>query len=636
MLSRAARSSRVLIPLKATQRSTSLRLLTSLKTTQLSNINTNTTSNIKSFRRFQSTLSKEPKTYTTTIGDEKDPNRSPFFDYTWGTWLKNDAQEKAKRRTEFSILGLNNTVSKLVETAQKPVDDKAKSVFEVEKNINGIRENLESLLKDFKFTNIKSMASMHEGKHHRLYKLELSTSEDPDAKDADTKEFVLRLPYNLQSSYYREVNLKSEVATLDFLSKKLELSVPRVLAYSSTPDNLIKSPFILMEYFEGNLLMHDWNPLVSGDLKDAEVKETLMKVIKPIAEFNKSVTDFNFDAFGSLYFTSDIAPDMKTLQEIDGRWRVGPTTERAYFKDKGLLTTDKLVPFLGPWPKDQPLAMVADLFKVELENFKTRLSVAKADLSVESTDRLSRAIGVYEKFLAVAPHLINVKSTTIPNLEELLKPKLALADLDPINVIQGENGNVFVDFEGSAIKPFILTNYPKFLVYTGPKIFNLKEEVEGWDDLDDVTKQQYEFMYNRTRNQFCWELALNDANKKLLGVISPAIKLIKAGYLEALNSSSDQDYLYVQNAIVELSQMWDSYVELGLIGEGAKKIEFDENELAQYEKEFEEYQTQISSTPFVATKGWVPQDMFNNLVKMGVVSKKENSDDYDIDPEKIM
>ena len=100
----------------------------------------------------------------------------------------------------------------------------------------------------------------------------------------------------------------------------------------------------------------------------------------------------------------------------------------------------------------------------------------------------------------ISPQLINDKSKSIMNVEELFKPRLYIPDLDPLNVIQhSETENYFIDFEGSTIKPFILTSYPKFVAYQGAKIYNLEED--GIQRDGRIGKQQYEFMYYKTRNE---------------------------------------------------------------------------------------------------------------------------------------
>lgn len=45
-------------------------------------------------------------------------------------------------------------------------------------------------------------------------------------------------------------------------------------------------------------------------------------------------------------------------------------------------------------------------------------------------------------------------------------------------------------------------------------------------------------MFNKTRNQLYWEFSINERRKELLGIISPAIKIIKNSYISALDLKS--------------------------------------------------------------------------------------------------
>ena len=127
---------------------------------------------------------------------------------------------------------------------------------------------------------VKSIASIHEGKHHRIYKLTLSTGKD----------LVLRIPYKLESDYSISQKIKSEVATLDFLSLKLGLNVPKVVAYGDNRSNALQTPFILMEYIEGDLLMKKWNPLAADS---EETDASLKSVIQPISDFQDKILSVN-------------------------------------------------------------------------------------------------------------------------------------------------------------------------------------------------------------------------------------------------------------------------------------------------------------------------------------------------------
>ena len=161
-----------------------------------------------------------------------------------------------------------------------------------------------------------------------------------------------------------------------------------------------------------------------------------------------------------------------------------------------------------------------------------------ADAGSNENDRalITKQIKTFENLKKISPQLINDKSKSIMNVEVLFKPRLYIPDLDPLNVIQhSDTENYFIDFEGSTIKPFILTSYPKFVAYQGAKIYNLEEDVPGYKEMEELEKQQYEFMYYKTRNERMWEFELNKYRHDLIAIASPHIKVLKSPYLQALD-----------------------------------------------------------------------------------------------------
>lgn len=593
----------------------------------------NSTAAFKEIKPESANTDKDPKVTSTNLYNESDPSRSHMFKYTWGTWLKNDEIEKAKRFTPFSLQGVNDLIKRSANIHKAGLNKKnPDEVRALDEKINIMSNNLGYFFEG-EIGNIKQVISLHEGKHHRVYKIVLDGG----------KNLVLRLPYTLDSQLFTKRKIQSEVATMDFLSAALSLKIPRVLAYSGDIDNQLGHPFILMESIEAeSSLMKKWNPLADSEndsLQDKKVKEELDQVIDPIADFQKIVNDFVFDNYGSIYFKND-CPNGITAYEGQDRWVIGPTVERAYYRNKQHVPEEVLNAHVGPWKASEPLKMIKDLVDLELHSLKIMLSMVDAQTIVESRDDLEAAIAVYTKFQLVANDIFNLNQdeTIVPKIDELLKPRLNIADLDPMNVLAQKESFSFLDFENCSIKPFLITSYPKFIEYNGAKLFNPSEEIENYENLDELEKEQYKFMFKRTRNQFFWELALNARSKELLGVISPAVKLIKSSYLSALEVKSLKDYLYVQTGLIELRMMWENYQDNGLVPklsqDELKQLSFSEDEIKTYQEKFNEYQVQMSSTPFAATGGWVPQDMFNNLVAQGMLIKDGTS--WKVDAENVL
>lgn len=578
----------------------------------VSRIPRNTKISVSSARRWISESSSE---VFTKINDTNDPARNQFFQYTWGSWMKDDKTQRAKRETRFSIEGVSEFFKSL---KQK----EAATIAKPEALDNGMvilpNNWTEEVIGSSGF-DVKSIASIHEGKHHRIYKLTLVSG----------KEFVLRIPYKLESDFAIDNKIKSEVATLDFLSVKLGASVPKVLAYGVNRLNPLKTPFILMEYVDGDLLMKQWDPLMPDG---EETEQKLKSVIEPIVEFQDKLLEITFNRIGSLYFFDDVSVENQSVipydesdETLKNRWRIGPSVERIFSKNKSHLSSGPIRRFNGPWDADKPEKMVEDIASLELESLKARLALAQADASgqVEDISELKKQIQTFENFKTMSSKLFNPKSPSIMNVGELFKPRLYVPDLDPLNVIVDSKSSkpVFFDLEYSTIKPFLLAAYPSFVAYQGAKIFNLQEDIPGFDEMDDVEKQQYLFMFYKTRNERLWELALNAKRHDLIAVASPHVKVLKAPYLQLLECKNDKDYMFVENAIVQLQTMWDTYVANQLCNgtEEAFPVAYTPEYLDEHKADLEAYQIEVASTPFAATGGWVPQDMFTVLKEQGIL-----------------
>lgn len=296
------------------------------------------------------------------------------------------------------------------------------------------------------------------------------------------------------------------------------------------------------------------------------------------------------------------------------------------------------------WKRSEPLKMIQDLVDLEILSLRNRLAaIEKGENVKDDIADLKDAIKIFEKLRLVAGEMFNLnpKETIIPNLAELLKPRLLIGDLDPMNVLvrKDNKGFEFLDFENCVVKPFLISNYPKFLEYNGEKIFSLQQEVNNFDQLDDVEKEQYRFMFKRTRNQFLWEVSINKNSKELVGVISPVIKLVKSCYLNILNFKNLKDALYIENGLIEISTMWENYNGNGVLGKAKGEpnpIKFNENEINEFAKKIQEYEISNGSKPFTATGGWVPQDMFNRLEEQGLLIKDNDKDEWKIDTDKVL
>lgn len=577
---------------------------------------------------------KPPQTFT-KLSDENDPERDAFFKYSWGSWLKNDKQEKDRRVTRFSIEGLTDILNDLYAQSReltkvtkdgqiKPPSYNPNLTVSLPHNLTA--KQVGSVNPNEK-VRITSMASIHEGKHHRIYKVDTNLD----------KAFVLRIPYALDNEKTVAYRLKSEVATLDFADLKLGLKVPKVFCYGANALNPVRQPFILQEYIDGQLLMRDWSPLAE-DSEAGKPDESLRKVIEKISDLQKNLLSAEFNEFGSLYFAKDYDSSSKPAYQgesnpdLQNRWRIGPTVERCFWRSKSALKFDEQKKFLGPWSLDSPMDIIKNTGLIEAENARARLALKEACSSPEAVDEVSlkEQITTFENLARLAPSLFNRNTRAIPNVQDLLKPRLNHPDLDPLNVLISKEGTPYLlDFEGTSIKPFIIQNAPQFVAYDGLKVYNLKEDVPDYEKLSDGEKVQYDFMYKRTRNQYLWESALNERLPKLISAVAPPVKLLRSPYIAAVEKKIDEEYLLVDEALIQLKEVWEILAKNGLVPTEKYPLEYTKEQIEKHTKDLNSFHEKLVSTPFAATRGWIPQDMFDNLVKAGILVK-DASGDYSI------
>ncbi|CAB4254000.1 similar to Saccharomyces cerevisiae YER080W AIM9 Putative protein of unknown function [Maudiozyma barnettii] len=580
-------------------------------------------------------ISNEPTKTFTRLSNASDKQRDQIFNYTWGSWLKNDKLEKERRTTQFSIEGLSKVINNLyIESKEiSKLDPKTLGSIKAHKDStvtlpNNVNiKNLDVLNANEKQVQLKTISSFHEGKHHRIYKIDTNLP---------GKSLVLRIPYNIDPSKTISNRIKSEVATMNFVATKCGIKTPTVYMYSENSANPVGTPFILEEFIDGELLMKQWDPLCD-DGTNSKPPEQLKKVIDIVADFHSKLNSIQFNTVGSLYFKEDV--DSKILNDknteiIDNKWVVGPVMERSFWRKKNGLNGE-IDTYLGPWNEKggSISSIIKNLGSIEHENAKGRASLIDANSSSEiaKKDVINDQISTFDRLTKIAPYLFNLSlkdNKTVPNLEDLLKSSIYDPDLDPMNIIVSKTDGTpyLLDFEGSVVKPFILQSSPRFVEYDGPKIYNIKDEIPDFDKLSENEKVQCQFIYKRTRNQYLWENALNERNPNLIVSMAPPIKLLRSPYAAANERKTDQDYLLIDENLLQLKQIWSELFKNKLVSEEKFPLEYTEEEIKKHVEDLAKLQEKLVTTPFAATQGWIPQDMFDNLVKSGLLIQESNGD----------
>lgn len=551
-----------------------------------------------------------------------DPTIKNFFKYTWGTWLQNDAGEKAKRETPFSVMGLVEVLNQKL----KP-KDKATPI------------------------EIKTIAALSEGKHHKVYKIDVANVAQEAGETSDIKQFIFRIPYPGIGSYaYTSQRLKSEVATMDFIQKalvdtgKASFRVPKVHAWAENPKKTpVESQFILMDYFEGTSLMKWWNP-ASRDI--ASKQRVLQPVVNAYADL---VSSIKFNKYGSLYFTDDVDSafqnDLPTDTEaipkdLLDRYRIGPTTEAQFWKNEVPASS----PLRGPWTTASEYIKASGDILVESINLSLQ---SYTDPVI--TAHLKKQLATAQRYSEIAPKLF-LESELDP---DLFSGRLSHPDLNPLSFLASSdvvsteedipklsepaNHPMLIDYESTAIKPFLLHGTPFFTRHDGLKIFS-HEEIPDYEKLSEQDKYAVNHFLALTQNQFSFEYMLMQSSSfgkntpDLINAFAPVVKRRQRPIYYASTkavadpSGTSPEYLDLDEDLIQLSQDWES---LHIGRENPISNYYTSQQLDTHASEFQEYSKMLVSNPFIGSKGWIPQDLFEKLLGDGTIVKKENGD-YDI------
>jgi hypothetical protein len=133
---------------------------------------------------------------------------------------------------------------------------------------------------------------------------------------------IARLPY--PCTLPRSFGIASEVATMQFL-RLHNVPVPQIYAWSSSAENAVGSPYIIMAKVEGRELQHTWY--------DMSVSER-MSVVEQIVKIEQRLFQIQLPANGSIYHKTfldsqegiDQVP-ITTVDASENAFSVGPSSE---------------------------------------------------------------------------------------------------------------------------------------------------------------------------------------------------------------------------------------------------------------------------------------------------------------------
>lgn len=532
---------------------------------------------VPALRRFSS------KAGDVVYVDPSDPNvdTKQFFEYQTGRWLENDKLEREQRTTKFSLNGLVDVLKQKVDYLEKTPEHR-----------------------DF---GIATIEPYFEGKHNKLYKMVLK----------DMRTYILRIPYPVGHAEYREKRLLSEVATMDFMRKKHDMRLPNPVAWEATAANPADSPFIVMDYVKGDKLMGQWKPWVEDMQEKAGI-------IKPAADFVDKMVTTQFSKYGALYFTEDVdakyQSDLPYAGETDtalaDRWRIGPTVEKRFWKGR---TVDVGAEFRGPWESyNEYLLDTARVQRAYVDDWLAQ----KPDS--ELLQNAKKAVERYEK---VVPSLFVEGELDA----DLTSPRLHHPDISPLNMIGQDNlSRVWlIDFENTAIRPFMLHGLPWFVRNPGEKIYK-KEEVPNYDALPEHERAIVDHYIRLTQNEFTFEYFFHKLRPTLFQALNPSIKRREETVSRALACDIDTGfYNDLDFSIYKLSEMWNY---LNLEPPREFPVKYTEAELETISNNVTAWNSELTRNPALENKGFLSAREFDKHLGEGnLVPKGDGS--YEFTPE---
>ncbi|KAF8834547.1 hypothetical protein BDN67DRAFT_992640 [Paxillus ammoniavirescens] len=212
----------------------------------------------------------------------------------------------------------------------------------------------------------------------------------------------------------------SEVATIDFLRRRLGFSIPRVLAWSSRAEGTdVGAEFILMEKASGCLLSDVW-----GDLPRREQG----MFAKTLGEWERQLLELKFTHYGSLYYKDDVPAPLRapTLlegispdDELNSQFCIGPIARRDFWEaERGGMDIDR-----GPWRTAEDYMTASARREQEwLRRFGT-------SHILDDPDRVLPGQGTREDHVAFLSAYITLAPFLIPPLREQVMPVMWHLDL---------------------------------------------------------------------------------------------------------------------------------------------------------------------------------------------------------------
>ncbi|KAK2755733.1 hypothetical protein FQN54_005883 [Arachnomyces sp. PD_36] len=312
------------------------------------------------------------------------------------------------------------------------------------------------------------------GKSHILYPLEFE----------DGIKWILKIPANGTPDLLDPASkraLRSEASTVDLLSRKTTIPLPRVFGFEEDCGNELGCPFILMEYIAGKRLSDFWYHKASSE---SALSAYRSRILKDIAGAMAQLNQFSCDEGGITSFDNDGEPDgIGPFRFVKHRQSIEDEPRKEW----------EMPTFIEAGPFEYAETMFKALLK---QHRKPRSRFGKG------------ALEFLRKFLSC-----------FPDTEERSSFVLAHPNLELDNIVVSEHGQIkaFIGWTGVSAVPQGMGNesYPRWLMHD----VLLPSTEESGGDASDSDLSSYRGTYDQYMiPTFSQRRALNFTEKSHVAV----------------------------------------------------------------------------------------------------------------------
>ncbi|KFY16810.1 hypothetical protein V492_01078 [Pseudogymnoascus sp. VKM F-4246] len=444
-------------------------------------------------RSFQAKLSRKIHTPSNSQQYEQ------FFRYTSGRWLWGEEGQLRERYRTFNV-------EELKRIAAESIGAKA----------------------------CTSMIKLAEGGYNKVFRLVMDNGAVA----------IARIPCPSAGPAFKTT--ASEVATMEFARTILNITVPKIHAWSAVADNPVEAEYIVMEEAPGTSLTDVWGGIGIRS-KD--------KIIGDLVAIEKQLLSVSFTRYWNIYFTKDFFPGCEKAEvygdisaelkrDAEKRFIIGPVVDHAFWRrDRASMPIER-----GPWKTahDYLKALANNQIKWLDQHAvsEPQMDIFNASDAQNSPDA---HISLYRKYLAISPYIF-------PEDKSMSRSTLWHWDMHAPNIfVKDDRITSLIDWQFSWVGPlFLQYRYPKLVDYSGDVMLKLPED---YKDMEKSDKERVADQVERSLVQFLYETETKKQNPLLVKVNDTPQGTTRRRTIEFADDTWNGDILPFRQCLIRLERL---------------------------------------------------------------------------------